>query len=102
MRPGAESGTESGCPYGAVCVYSGSDLSSSITYTFWSYGPHNLSAQYGKHAVLNNQYGDATASLCKGYNGTNCEPELLGAYEYCYCWIAPDLTPINSITLNRP
>ncbi|NBM18188.1 hypothetical protein [Streptomyces sp. GC420] len=87
-----------GCPYGAVCIYpQNQNPPVSPSHTYWSYGAHNLSNQVGNHWVLNNQYGGASASLCTGYNGVGCNetiPEGVGVYR--------DLTPINSITLNRP
>ncbi|MBL1082460.1 hypothetical protein JK359_10780 [Streptomyces actinomycinicus] len=87
-----------GCPDGAVCVYpQNQNPAQSPSLVFYSYGPHNLSNQFGRHWVLNNQYGGATASLCTGYNGAGCgAPIAEGTGVYA------DLTPINSITLNRP
>ena len=67
------------------------------TNVYYSYGAHNLSNQFGYHVVLNNQYGGASASLCKNYGGSNCVGTLPQDY-----WVNYDLTPINSITLNRP
>ncbi len=88
-----------GCPDGAVCVYpEGQNPAVSPSLTFWSYGAHNLSGQYGFHYVLNNQYGGAHAKLCTGYNGTGT----------CYDDMAPqngwyaNLTPVNSIVLYQP
>ncbi|MCX4430773.1 MULTISPECIES: hypothetical protein [Streptomyces] len=63
------------------------------------YGAHNLSDQFGDHYVLNNQYGsgNATAPLCNGYNGDDCvtviELNEFGVF---------NLTPINSVVMNRP
>ncbi|MGV9563803.1 hypothetical protein [Streptomyces sp. NPDC003480] len=87
-----------GCPSGAVCVYpQNQNPAVSPSQVFYSYGPHNLSNQYGWHWVLNNQYGGATASLCTGYDGKGC-----GASFAQQTGVWADLTPINSITLNRP
>ncbi|MFD7920016.1 hypothetical protein ACFV3R_12405 [Streptomyces sp. NPDC059740] len=98
----AQAGTTdawAGCPDGAVCVYpEGQDPAVTPSLTFWSYGAHNLSGQYGAHWVLNNQYGGAHAKLCSGYNGTGT----------CHHDMAPqngwrtDLTPVNSIVLYVP
>jgi hypothetical protein len=89
-----------GCPSGAVCIY-GEGVDPSLnphpTNVYYSYGAHNLSNQFGYHVVLNNQYGGASASLCKNYGGSNCVGTLPQDY-----WVNYDLTPINSITLNRP
>lgn len=89
-----------GCPYGAVCIY-GQGVeprdNPHPTNIYYSYGAHNLSNQVGYHWVYNNQYGGASTTLCNGYNGTNCGetfPEGYAGYR--------DLTPVNSITLNRP
>ncbi|MEU9544467.1 hypothetical protein [Streptomyces mirabilis] len=49
--------------------------------------------------MLNNQYGsgNATAPLCNGYNGDDCvtviELNEFGVF---------NLTPINSVVMNRP
>ncbi|MEU6775055.1 hypothetical protein [Streptomyces sp. NPDC046759] len=87
-----------GCPDGAVCVYpQDQNPAQKPSLVFYSYGAHNLSNQYGRHWVLNNQYGGATASLCTGYDGAGCgSPIAQGTGVYA------DLSPINSITLNRP
>ncbi|MEU3341313.1 hypothetical protein [Streptomyces sp. NPDC006668] len=90
-----------GCPGGAVCIYPrDADIHNSTpTNIYYSYGAHNLSNQFGNHYVLNNQYGsaNATAQLCNGYNGADCVITIglneLGVY---------NLTPINSVVLNRP
>ncbi|MWA01714.1 hypothetical protein F8568_015290 [Actinomadura sp. LD22] len=87
------------CPDGAVCVYpEGADpAGSNPTYVFKKYGAHNLRNQFGNHWVLNNQYGGATASLCKGANGVDCGRPIAAK-----TGVNANLTPINSITLNRP
>ncbi|MCL6672256.1 hypothetical protein [Streptomyces panaciradicis] len=98
-KPAADSwGT---CPSGAVCIFpqgvNPGDTQTTPTNTYWSYGAHNLSGQYGWHWVYNNQTGGAHAHLCKGYNGVNCDGDLAPGVAY---WV--DLTPVNSITLDRP
>lgn len=88
------------CPGGAVCIYpQNADYKTSTpTTVFYSYGAHNLSNQVGNHYVMNNQYGgNATADLCYGYNGVDCLDSL---GQNVTGWF--DLTPINSIVLNRP
>jgi hypothetical protein len=100
LTPGSASaaGSYKGCPYGAVCVYNGSTASSGIESggTYWSYGPHNLSNQFGNHLVVNNQYGGAWAEGCTGYNGTGKGDWVILAAPYG--WVR-NLTPINSIAL---
>jgi hypothetical protein len=89
-------GTYEGCPYGAVCIYpqnAGWNNGQPSDF-FYSYGAHNLSNQYGTHVVFNNQYGGATATLCDGYNGTNC-----GLVLQANTYYDPDLTSVNSILL---
>ncbi|MFE2887044.1 hypothetical protein ACUXZZ_43890 [Streptomyces graminifolii] len=89
-----------GCRSGNVCIWpQGVEPFDNPhpTVQYSSYGYHNLSNQYGDHWVLNNQYGGATASLCYNYGGTNCYETL-----YQDDWTYESLTPINSITLNRP
>lgn len=90
-----------GCPGGAVCIYgqNADYIDGHPTNIYYSYGAHNLSGQLGYHFVMNNQYGggNATAFLCTGYNGVGwfdtVPMDVIG-------W--NDLTPINSIVLNRP
>ncbi|MFC4498858.1 MULTISPECIES: hypothetical protein [Streptomyces] len=87
-----------GCPSGYVCIYpQGQDPAQSPSNKYLTYGAHNLSNQVGWHWVLNNQTGGATAELCLNYGGTNCNytiPAQGGVWA--------DLTPVNSIKLNRP
>jgi hypothetical protein len=88
-----------GCPDGAVCIYpEGQDPLTTPSDVFTTYGAHNLNNQFGNHWVLNNQTGGATANLCKGSDGAgDCgDPIAAGT------GVNADLTPINSITLNRP
>ncbi|WP_404961319.1 hypothetical protein [Streptomyces sp. 147326] len=86
-----------GCPEGAVCIYpQNQNPAVKPTHVFYSYGAHNLSNQFGNHWVLNNQYGGATANLCTGYNGAGCGSRIAAK-----TGVYADLTPINSIRLNR-
>jgi hypothetical protein len=93
----AAAGPAHGCPYGAVCLYPqnagwNGDRPSA---TYWSYGAHNLSHQYGTHRIYNHQYGGARVEACYGYNGRGGGTLLLGAgvaTDY-------DLTPVNSLVL---
>ncbi|MBW5486436.1 hypothetical protein [Streptomyces bambusae] len=87
-----------GCPYGAVCIYpQNQNPAVEPSHIFYSYGVHKIYNQFGNHWVLNNQYGGATASLCTGGGGTGCGGRIAeGTGVYA------DLTPINSVTLNRP
>ncbi len=49
--------------------------------------------------MLNNQYGDALAVLCMGYNGGGpCVTPALDENEY----VDVNLTPVNSIYLALP
>ncbi|MGG2464491.1 hypothetical protein ACO0M4_32830 [Streptomyces sp. RGM 3693] len=94
----AASGPWAGCPYGAVCVYpQNQDPAATPTDVFWSYGAHNLSNQYGWHWILNNQSDGAHARLCTGSNGAGCNYDMAAQNG-----VWADLTPINSITLDRP
>jgi hypothetical protein len=89
-----------GCPSGAVCIYGEGVYppnNPNPTNVYYSYGAHPLYNQYGYHYVLNNQYGGASASLCKTSSGTDCPYTIPQDY-----WGNYYLTPINSITLNRP
>ncbi|MEW2517137.1 hypothetical protein [Actinacidiphila alni] len=88
-----------GCPTGAVCVYPGTGWNNDHpSLALYSYGAHNLSGQVGSHMVVNNQYGGASATLWSGYNATGSALDVLpegAAY-------IENLTPVNSISLNRP
>lgn len=84
-----------GCPSGAVCIYDGAGWDAKVPeHVYWSYGPHKLYDEYGKHAMVNNQTGGATMTLCEGADGTNCiDPRSAPATEF------PDLTRFNSVKL---
>ncbi|MER5732074.1 hypothetical protein ABT084_27720 [Streptomyces sp. NPDC002138] len=92
----AATGSWHGCPSGAVCIYpqDAGWNNDSPSLTYYSYGAHNLSNQYGNHYIANNQTGGATMRTCTGYNGTGCQGYLLAG-----TWMIKDLGPINSITL---
>jgi hypothetical protein len=88
-----------GCDAGYVCIYP-QDVSA-VDYPhpslkYYTYGPHNLSNQYGYHHIVNNQTGFASFTLCTGYNGRGCTDGPYGAINMQYV----DLTPINSIRLD--
>jgi hypothetical protein len=91
-----------GCEYGYVCIYADTKEFSPITHRYYNYGTYNLQNQFDYHDIVNNQYGHATVTLCYGYNGTNCMSWSLQTYEDCNCAYGINLTPINSIRLNRP
>ncbi|KOG55072.1 MULTISPECIES: hypothetical protein [Streptomyces] len=87
-----------GCPDGAVCIYpQNQNPAVKPTHIFYAYGAHNLSNQFGNHWVLNNQYGGATANLCRGLGGQDCGGNIAAK-----TGVYADLTPINSVRLNRP
>ena len=98
LAPPAEAaGASHGCAYGAVCVYPQNagwnhDRPSA---SYWSYGPHNLSHQYGTHRIFNNQYGGALVEACYGFDGRGGGTLLLGT------GVATDygLTPVSSLVL---
>lgn len=95
--PAAAAGAAHGCPYGAVCIYAQNAgwNGNRPSLTYWSYGPHNLSNQFGNHRIFNNQYGGALVEACFGYNGTGGGTLLLGAgFPTDY-----NLTPVNSVVL---
>ncbi|MET9322814.1 hypothetical protein ABZX75_21845 [Streptomyces sp. NPDC003038] len=87
-----------GCPDGAVCIYpQNQNPAVKPSHIYYRYGAHNLVNQHGNHWVLNNQTGGATANLCTGSNGAGC-----GGAIAAHTGVYADLTPINSIRLNRP
>jgi hypothetical protein len=85
-----------GCPSGYVCIIAPDGVT--IESKYYTYGAHNLSGMYDIHTVDNNQTGGATATLCYGYNGVDCTgPTIVVG------WVLHrNLTPFNSIRLNRP
>jgi hypothetical protein len=86
----------SNCPSGHVCIFA-VDGDNPID-KFYTYGAHNVSGKVGFYYVANNQTDGATATLCYGDNGVQCfGGTLKPGFAY-----ARDLTPINSIRLNRP
>lgn len=85
-----------GCPSGYVCIFTQDGVTP--VDKFYTYGAHNLSGKIGLYFVDNNQTNGATATLCYGYNGVNCTGGTLEAGSV----YLKDLTPINSIRLNRP
>ncbi len=107
--PAQAAGAVHGCPSGAVCVYpeNAGWNGNSPSIELWSYGPHNLSDQFGHHYVLNNQVDDggfpAIAMLCKAYNGKDCTGPTYYQYgrssKKGVSWGDPDLTPIDSVVL---
>jgi hypothetical protein len=89
----ASSGYE-GCPSGAVCLYPDASFDHDPTYTWYSYGAHNISNQYGMHRIFNNQTGGAIARNCTGYDGRGCQ----GA-QAANTYADYDYTPYNSVLL---
>jgi hypothetical protein len=90
------------CPEGAVCIYPegkdpAQDPNVNPTYVFYSYGAHNIQNQFNRHWVYNNQHSNASAQLCRGANGVGCEDPIEAKWA-----VYADLTPINSVKLNRP
>lgn len=92
----AEAGTSSGCPAGAVCLYSEQGWKiDQPEHVFESYGVHPLEDEYGPHVILNNQTGGAMAAHCDTSDGQKCgKPFEPGVYVSF-----GDITPINSIRL---
>ncbi|WP_346268220.1 hypothetical protein [Streptomyces sp. SCUT-3] len=89
-------GTYAGCPSGYVCIYQGASWNNGVTeHKYYTYGAHNLVNEYGTHRVFNNQTGDATVQLCRGYNGVDCGSKIKP-----WTYVDVDLTPYNSIKLS--
>ena len=90
-------GAAHGCPAGYVCIYprNAGWNHDRPEHRFYSYGYHNLHAEYGTHRVFNNQSGAAVVWYCLGYNGTGGSNVLMGSP----VWHDDNLTPINSMML---
>jgi hypothetical protein len=98
-EPGDKQGPhlQRGCPAGAVCIYPGAGWNNDQpSLVFWSYGAHNLSNQFGRKRIYNNQIEGAMARTCSGYNGKDCLGYLFAGESVDY-----DFTPINSVVLLR-
>ena len=86
---------DTGCPYGAVCVYpDDSWANGNPTYVFYSYGTHQIYNQYGEHRVLNNQYGGAYVAPAANSDGTDQGLAIQPGH-----WSDINLTPVNSFVL---
>jgi hypothetical protein len=85
-----------GCPSGYVCIIAPDGAT--MVNKYYTYGVHNLSGKIGRYYVDNNQTGGATVNLCYGYNGEDCTGPVIRAGSVLL-W---NLTPMNSIRLNRP
>jgi hypothetical protein len=57
------------CPSQYTCVYSGTTTSTPITYSWKTYGPHNIYGQNGDHLVVNAQTGGAFAAAYSQFGG---------------------------------
>jgi hypothetical protein len=107
VTPALAAGSYHGCPYGAACVYPGNSYNNDRpALVFESYGPHNLSNQFGEKLAVNNQYGGATAWFCSGYDGKGSPvlPWLSGTVEDGSMTSeisGINFTPINSVVLGR-
>ncbi|MBB4951728.1 hypothetical protein F4556_007263 [Kitasatospora gansuensis] len=98
-----------GCQPGYVCIYADSTLNAlqngNIIARFDRYGANNLDNINGNHWVVNNQTGgsNATAVMCYNYWGGNCSGRVVDVQPDGWnTAVVVDLTPINSIWLNRP
>ncbi|GAB1689514.1 hypothetical protein [Krasilnikovia sp. M28-CT-15] len=95
--PAQAASTIQGCPAGYVCLYpqNAGWNGGRPSYKWYTYGPHNLSNQFGTHRIFNNQVAGASARLCAGYNGTNCYSWTIAAGKYGDY----NFTPVNSVML---
>ncbi|MER5354778.1 hypothetical protein ABT093_31145 [Kitasatospora sp. NPDC002551] len=94
----ATTGSWLGCDDGWVCVYAEGQepTAGTVTSGYYTYGAHNFVNELNFHWVTNNQTGGATATLCYGYDGTNCTGPTIPAGVA----INVNLTDFNSIVLN--
>lgn len=102
LAPHAEAAGKSlhGCPSGAVCIYptkGGLKAGPERGEIFYSYGAHNLTNQYGKHVIVNNQYQGAGFRVCYSYGGRNCT----GIDRFRGVYYPFDLAKVDSFTLVR-
>ncbi|MBB1261934.1 hypothetical protein [Streptomyces alkaliterrae] len=95
--PAAQAATVKGCASGYVCMYQSHEdyQNGKPSHRWYTYGAHNLSNQFGRKYIANNQYGGAKVQLCNGYNGTNCSRSIILPDTHVYI----DITPINSVKL---
>lgn len=87
------------CSQGIVCMtYTGIPYYLGMTEHRWSqYGCKNLSDEYGQRYIINSQTDGATATLYTGF-GCSGSTTTIRAGD---TWNG-DITPINSISLNKP
>jgi hypothetical protein len=83
-----------GCAPGYVCIYPQDKgwNGDQPSLKYYYYGVYQLSNQYGRHYIVNNQYADAWVDLCTDWSGTE--------YSWIFSphtWNVVDFTPINSI-----
>lgn len=91
--------TVHGCSAGYFCIYASTATynAGQPSYTFYTYGAHNIYNQYGVHWVFNHQTGGAQSVLCEGWNGNAPADFAISNPNYAYQY---DLSPINSIVLD--
>ena len=98
----ASSKTVAGCPRGYVCLYErgASRTKGHLQKKWFDYGVYNLHHVYGRHRIMNNQWGGAYVTLytksngrgkCYSIKGTKGSPPVK----------RPNFTPIDSIRLSK-
>ena len=103
VGPAQASGkTVDGCPRGYVCLYerNASLAKGNLQKKWFNYGVKNLHRVYGRHYIMNNQWGGAYVTLytkpngrgkCYGFKAKKNGPVVL----------RPNFTPIDSIRLSK-
>ena len=99
----AASKTVAGCPRGYVCLYErGESLTKSHLQKKWfNYGVKNLHHVYGRHWIMNNQWGGAYVTLYTKPNGHGKCYTLKGGKSGSPTVDRRNFTPIDSIRLSK-
>ena len=98
----AASKTVAGCPRGYVCLYErNASLSKGNLQKRWfNYGVYNLHHVYGRHWIMNNQWGGAYVTLYTKSNGRG-KCYAIKAAKGSPTVYRPNFTPIDSIRVSK-
>ena len=99
----ASSKTVAGCPRGYVCLYERNESRSkgNLQKKWFDYGVYNLHHVYGRHWIMNNQWGGAYVTLYTKPNAHGKCYTLKGGKSGSPTVDRRNFTPIDSIRLSK-
>ena len=99
----AHSKTVAGCPRGYVCLYERNESRSkgNLEKKWFDYGVYNLHHVYGRHWIMNNQWGGAYVTLYTKANGHGKCYTLKAGKSGSPTVHRRNFTPIDSIRLSK-